>query len=117
MAIQLKTSGAEHPDAGNSYFNLGRVYGSQGDYSKAIEHHTKSLSIRLKALGAEHPDVADSYNNLGLEYNTQGNYSKALEYYEKCLPIYLKTFGAEHPKTKLSQELLDSLRDEIKKYF
>ena len=100
----------------DSYNNLGLVYGSQGDYHKAIEHHTKSLSIRLKTLGAEHPHVANSYNNLGLAYNYQGGYPKAIEYYEKCLPIYLKTFGAEHPKTKLSQELLDSLRDKIKRH-
>ena len=59
--------------------------------------------------------MANSYMNLGFVYGNQGDYPKALEYHEKCLAIRLKTFGAEHPRTKKSQELVDSFRNEIKR--
>ena len=57
LAIQLKTSGAEHSDVGTSYNNLGNVHNSQGDYPKALEYHEKCLAISLKTLGAEHPNT------------------------------------------------------------
>jgi tetratricopeptide (TPR) repeat protein len=72
------------------------LYDSQGNYTKALEYHEKSLEIGLKTLGEDHPDVATSYNNIGLYFYNQSNYIKSKEYLEKSLEILLKVFNEYH---------------------
>ncbi|CAF4743787.1 unnamed protein product, partial [Rotaria sp. Silwood2] len=43
---------------------LGTVYGSMGEYSKALSSYERSLEIRQIALPTNHPDLAGSYNNI-----------------------------------------------------
>ena len=44
---------------------MSSVYRQKGDYDKALECCTKSLSIQLKILGENHPYVAFSYDRIG----------------------------------------------------
>jgi len=60
-----------------------------GEYSKALEYHTKSLDMDLAVYGAEatHADIATNYNIIGSVYYKMGEYSKALEYLLKAISI------------------------------
>ena len=66
-------------DVANLYDSIGHVCRADGDYDKALECLTKSLSIRLNKLHENHPDVARSYNNIGSVYKTREDNDKALE--------------------------------------
>jgi tetratricopeptide (TPR) repeat protein len=68
-----------------AYANLGCAYQSQGDFSKAIEHHTKDLAI-TKEVG-NRAGEGRAYANLGNWYQSQGDFSKAIEYHTQCLAI------------------------------
>jgi superkiller protein 3 len=67
------------PDYATAYYNLGLVYGNQGNNTKAIELYEKAIELK--------PDYAKAYNNLGLAYKNQGNLTKAIESYEKSIEI------------------------------
>ena len=82
---------------GNVFNYLGIAYMDKGDYEKAIEYYTRSLTIREKVLSKEHPDLATSYNNLGSFYWKSGDYDKAIDYHTKALTIREKVLGNEHP--------------------
>jgi len=57
----------------------------KGNYERALEYYSKSLSIR-EELG-DKKGMGSSYNNIGLIYEELGNNKKALEYYSKSLAI------------------------------
>ena len=38
------------------------IYNKQGEYTIALEYHTKVLETRKSLLGVSHPDIADSYS-------------------------------------------------------
>jgi tetratricopeptide (TPR) repeat protein len=60
------------------YASLGCAYQWQGDYAKAIEYHTQSLSI-AKELGDRAGSAeCGAYANLGTAYDSQGAFSKAI---------------------------------------
>lgn len=89
----------ENEDFAYFIHNIGVVYYSQGEYSKALEYYEKDLAISEKILGTEHPDTAATYNNIALLYKKQGEYAKALEYYNKDLAISKEVLGEKHPHT------------------
>ena len=95
-AILLKQT-ADQNEKANIFNQLGYINRAQGEYSKALEYHEKSLEIYKKILPANHPDLATSYNNIGLVYKNMGEYSKALQYYEKSLEISKQTLPGNHP--------------------
>jgi tetratricopeptide (TPR) repeat protein len=68
--------------------NMARVYGDQGDYTKALAVFSQSLSIR-ESIGDD-IGIAGSYCSIGVAHMDQGDYSKALEYYLKAKDIYEK---------------------------
>ena len=51
VGIRQQTLGAQHPDVGSSYNNLGTLLGVQGDLRKAMEYHERALAIRQQTLG------------------------------------------------------------------
>jgi serine phosphatase RsbU (regulator of sigma subunit)/Tfp pilus assembly protein PilF len=63
----------------------GIVYRIQGNYSRALDSHFKSLSICEKE---NYPQgIANNYSNIGLVFFDKEDYKKAIEYYEKALKI------------------------------
>jgi tetratricopeptide (TPR) repeat protein len=89
--------GEKHPEAANSYNNVGIIYESQGRYAEALQHFQKALAIRLAAFGENNPDVATSYHNIGVVYKQQRRYTEALQHFQKALAIRLAVFGENHP--------------------
>jgi serine phosphatase RsbU (regulator of sigma subunit) len=65
--------------------NIGVVFGTQNDYSKALEYFFKSASISEEL--KEDQILLRSYNNIGFIYKNLGEYDKSLEYFSKSLKI------------------------------
>jgi tetratricopeptide (TPR) repeat protein len=70
------------PREGGAYVILGNAYQSQGDFSKAIEYHTKDL-----AKVGDRAGEGRVYGNLGNAYLSQGDFSKAIDVHAQCLAI------------------------------
>jgi tetratricopeptide (TPR) repeat protein len=96
LAIRLKSFGAEHPEVGRAYREIGISSRNLGDYNKAFELLEKCLAIWLKVVGAEHLELAVVYDEIGEVFRDKGENNKALEFYEKSLSIYLNNLGKEH---------------------
>ena len=64
---ELKRLGAEHPDVGGSYFNIGAIYANlkrgflgkhkKADKETAMEYLLRAKAIYLKKLGPQHPNT------------------------------------------------------------
>ena len=65
--------------------NIGVVFGTQNDYSKALEYFFKSASISEEL--KEDQILLRSYNNIGFIYKNLGEYDKSLEYFSKSIKI------------------------------
>ena len=76
----------DHPDIAFSYNNMASVYRSQGNYSKALQYHEKSLKMRLAVhQTAPHSDIFNSYLSLGDVSMSLFNFSSAVRYYQQSL--------------------------------
>ena len=71
--------------AGICYGNLGTVFQSVGQYTKAEEYLWKALVIR-KEIGDKQGEASD-YGNLGTVFQSVGQYTKAEKYLQKALVI------------------------------
>ncbi|CAF1397094.1 unnamed protein product [Rotaria sordida] len=100
-----------HPDLAASYNNIGSVYNSMGEYSKALSSYERSLEITKIALPPNHPDLAASYNNIGLVYYDMGEYSKALSSQERSLEIRKIAVPPNHPDLATSYNNIENDKD------
>ena len=73
--------------------NLGYVYNSLGDYTKARDYAERALAIQEREYGHDHVEVHVTIFHLGNVYNSLGNYSKARDYFERALVIEEKKYG------------------------
>jgi CHAT domain-containing protein/tetratricopeptide (TPR) repeat protein len=97
LEINKEVLGEEHPGYALSLNNLGSLYVSMGDYSRAEPLFRQALEIRRKVLGEEHPDYATSLNKLGFLYESMVDYSRAEPLYRQALEIQKRALGEEHP--------------------
>ena len=73
--------------------NFGLTYIDQGDFTKAIDCYSRSLTI-FEELG-DKQGIANSLNNIGIIYKDQGDFAKALENLSKALSIAQKIGAVE----------------------
>ncbi|CAF3645063.1 unnamed protein product [Rotaria socialis] len=99
-----------------TYGNIGLLYKNMGEYSKALEYHSKSLKIYEISLPATHPYLASSYSCIGGVYDDMGEYSKALEYYEKDLEIAKKALPPTHPNLASSYNNIGGVYNNMDEY-
>lgn len=64
---------------------LGIICKDQGDYSLALEHHSRALELKRK-LGDE-LQLAAPLNSMGLTYYHMGEYRKAMDCFDQALDI------------------------------
>ncbi|RLD38412.1 MAG: hypothetical protein DRI74_03915 [Bacteroidetes bacterium] len=69
----------------NALSNIGLIYQSQGNYTKAIDYNKRSLKID-ENLGKK-KGVITSLNNIAIIYQNQGDFENALNYYSRSLKI------------------------------
>ena len=84
----------------NAAANIGENYYYQGDYVKALEYHSKALTIRQAILEPIHPDIANSLNNIGCDCIDIGKYDMALECLNTALVIWTNVYGEKHPEVR-----------------
>ena len=65
--------------------SFGIIYKNEGDFAKAINYYTKSLTIQEEI--GDKKGVAKSLNNIGMIYMDQGDFAKAVDYFTKSLTI------------------------------
>ena len=63
----------------------GLIYYSQGEYSRSLECHFKSLKLAEEL--RNNGKAASSFNNIGLVYRSQDDFLKAIHFYNKCRVI------------------------------
>ena len=81
----LTLAGTDKEYQAIAYGNLGLVYRTQGNLTKAIEFFEKALAID-ESMGNK-AGMAIAYNSLGLVHYTQEDLTKAIEFHEKALAI------------------------------
>ncbi|CAF1106299.1 unnamed protein product [Rotaria sordida] len=77
--------------------NIGGVYQSMGDYSKALLSMQKVLRVREESLSSDDLQLASTYNNMGEIYRSMKDYSNASSFYEKALQIFQEKLPSIHP--------------------
>ncbi len=92
----LAKLGKQHPEVGNIYTLLGKVYKGKGNYDQALANYETGLNIREKNKGLQEA-LAESYHQLGIVWRIKGKHDKALAYHQKSLKISKATFGENHP--------------------
>ncbi len=63
----------------------GTYFYNTGDYSKAMDSHTRSLSI-MKEIN-DKKGISSALSNIGVLYKIQGDFTKAIDYYTQSLKI------------------------------
>ncbi|MBK9285416.1 MAG: tetratricopeptide repeat protein [Sphingobacteriaceae bacterium] len=71
---------------GACFNQFGLIYKEQGDISKALNYHHKSLKVS-EEIGNK-IGISISLNNIGTVYFMQGDIPKALDYYHKSLKMH-----------------------------
>ena len=82
-------------DKGNIYHQLGLIMDKKEQYTQAVIHYEKSITIKNKILPPTHSNLASLYNNVGLVYEKLGQFVKALSYQQKALDIYQKNLSED----------------------
>ena len=81
------------------YNNIGVVFGSKGDYDKALKYFLRELQIQEKSIGTKDHRLAVTLNNLGVVLINKGDYDRSLDYYRRSLKIWQAALGSDHPET------------------
>lgn len=69
----------------DAYNLLGLIYNEQGEYNRAIEYHTKALSLNDENIPRGIQSKATSMNNLGLVYQNLNQHQLAIPYFQRGL--------------------------------
>ena len=67
------------PNNVDAYNNLGLIFGTLGEFEKAVDCYEKAIKIN--------PKSANAHNNLGLVYEKFKEYQKAISCYQKSIQI------------------------------
>lgn len=97
IAVNSAALGAEHPDIGVGYNNLGIALSSMGEYDEAEEAFAQALTIKTAAFGPDHPSVAMSHDNLAQVHVIRGDLERAHEAARTALAIFDRAVDGDHP--------------------
>ncbi len=111
LRIREESLGAQHPEVGKMYNNLGKLLQDRGDYAGAEQAFQSSLQILRgeQGLGQNHQFVArllHSYAEVKLARNDP---VAARALCEEALEMRRNLLGESHPETVESQKLLKSI--------
>jgi tetratricopeptide (TPR) repeat protein len=84
----------------SSLANLGNVYGSLGQYEKAIKYHQQALASVRKIQNRE-KETASLLANLGTAYYSLEQYQKAIDYNQQSLSLAKKIIDRESEAVSL----------------
>jgi len=99
-----------------SYNNLGTLYASMGETTKAISLTRHTIEIKENIIRKEKIDTAISYTNLAVLEEIQGQNSLAIQHHKRALSINKAVFGEEHEVTQLNYKNIAQLYFAIQRY-
>ncbi|MGB3617863.1 MAG: tetratricopeptide repeat protein, partial [Catalinimonas sp.] len=88
--------GEDHPQAAQSWFNLGLIAYSQKRLADAHEYYRRASRIYLEYWGADHPRYANVRNELGELAWDEGDSEAARTYWREALATYHTRLGFAH---------------------
>jgi len=86
--MELKLELNDRSGQATVFNNQGNIYGSMGDYQKALDLYEQSRAIHKSLNDTEGEAVALS--NLGWTYSQLGEYEKANEFYTQLIDVFQK---------------------------
>ena len=98
----IRQGPSPHPDIGQGYDYIARLYEDKGKYDDAEPLYFKAIKIFEQSLTPSSPDLAQSYNNLALLYYAKGKYNDAESLYFKAIRIYKEALPPCHPSLATS---------------
>ncbi|WP_445664881.1 protein kinase domain-containing protein [Fodinibius sp. AD559] len=98
LKYRLEAYGANNPEVGTIYHNIGNVYISLGQYNKALKYSNRAYEIRNNTLGPNHNLTASTLWGLSIINRNLGNFDQALKYAQEAGAILKESFGADHWK-------------------
>jgi tetratricopeptide (TPR) repeat protein len=107
----------------STYFSIGGIWNTKGQYDKALEYFEKDLKISIDYYGESHPNVASTKNSIGKVLIEIDEFAKANVLFEETLVQFIKFYGENHSNTAaLKRNLAQSLTglqryDEAKELF
>ena len=93
----IRIFGKDNKTVAQTYNNMGAVYFTENNYSRAIQYFKESLVIKEHILGTYNSDVAIACLNIGDTYYKLKKQKEAVRYMKKALAINLKLFGPDNP--------------------
>ena len=73
----MKKLGPEHPDVGDTYYNMADLFNKQEDWSEALKYYESSLSIFIKVYGDDQSKVLDCQEQItDVKWKQNGGRSK-----------------------------------------
>jgi tetratricopeptide (TPR) repeat protein len=96
--MRISIYGEKHPDTLSSQNNIAYVYGTRGDYEKALELHYDIVRNKLVMFG-ENLSTAKSYNNIGACHYRLSNFDEAVKWFADSLKIHGDLLGITNYET------------------
>lgn len=100
----------------NCFFNIGKVFHSNGQVDLALECHTICHKYCLQKFGEYHTQTASALHALANIYSTRKEYDKAIDCGLKCLKIKEKCYGENDLETATTYYTLGSTYHDKKDY-
>jgi len=116
LRVRRQILGADHPDVGTTWNNLGRVHFQRSEYDAALSAYAEALRVRRLSCGPRHVDVAATTFNIGQAYHQTGRSEEAMECYEAFAAIVRATFGRDHRDLAIVTTCIGQLHHEAKRY-
>ncbi|MGB7441224.1 MAG: CHAT domain-containing protein [Coleofasciculaceae cyanobacterium] len=87
QVLVIHQENGDKAEEGKTFNQIGLVYGSLGEYAKALEFFQKALAIPEQVVG----NTGAIHYNIGIVYSHLGDYSKAVQFYQQSLSLAKKT--------------------------
>jgi tetratricopeptide (TPR) repeat protein len=99
LAEQVRTLGADHPDALDTRTYLAKSRWRAGDRAGAISDLESVLADQVRVLGRDHPKTLDTRAYLGRLRRYAGDLARAISDLESQLAQQVRSLGPDHPRT------------------
>jgi len=94
--------GAQHPDLGLVYLNMGKLETIEGRDEQGMEYYDKALTIFKKSYGDKHPALSECYAAIGDYQLKKGKIKDAISEYQLAMMAVCDGFNNKNPKTNPS---------------
>jgi tetratricopeptide (TPR) repeat protein len=102
--------------AAETYWTIGLVYASFGDYELAVEHLKKASDLSVQARGPDQPETLTMQSDLAIALLRTGNANESIQINEQVLEKRKSILGAEHTATLYSMANLGEAYVAVRKY-